>query len=58
MGNDGVEDIGPKSNMTPRSGNIAQWMVENVEGIMRDSCEALHGRLIVIPDGTVEEEDD
>ena len=27
----------PKSNMTPRSGNIAKWMAENVEEIMRDS---------------------
>ena len=49
----------PKYNMTPRSGNIAKWMDENVEEIMRDSrdyaidgeywCEVLHGRLIVIP---------
>ena len=29
----------PKSNMTPRSGNIAQWMAENVEEIMRDSWD-------------------
>ena len=49
----------PKYNMTPRSGNIAKWMGENVEEIMRDSrdyaidgeywCEVLHGWLIVIP---------
>ena len=47
-----------KSIMTRRSGNIAKWMGENVEGIMRDSYEVQHGRLIVIPDGTAEEEED
>ena len=57
-----------KSNMTPRNGNIAKWTGENVEEIIRDSrdravdedtywCEVLHGRLIVISDGTAEEEE-
>ena len=54
----------PKSNITKRSNNIAKWIVENVEEIMRDLrdrsinggnwCEVLHGRLIVIRDGTAE----
>ena len=54
--------------MTPRSGNIAKWMGENVEEIRRDSrvraldggnwCEVLHGRLVVIPDGTAEDEEE
>ena len=51
--------------MTPRNGNIAKLMGENVEVIMRDRaidgenwCEVLHGRLIVIPDGTAEDEED
>ena len=53
--------------MTPRSGNIAKWMGENVEEIMRDPrdraidgdnwCDVLYGRLIVITDGTAKEED-
>ena len=56
-----------KSNMIPPTGNIAKWMGEHVEEIMRDSRdraiyvehwgEVLHGRLIVIPDGTAEEEE-
>ena len=55
-------------NVTPRSGNIAKWMGVNVEETMQDSrdraidgehwCEVLRGRLIVIPDGTAEEEQD
>ncbi len=53
--------------MTPRNGNIVKWMGENVEEIVRDSrdrtiwghwCDVLHMRLIVIPDGTAEEEED
>ena len=58
----------PKYNMTPCSGNIAKGMGGNVEEITRDSrdraidgvtwCEVLHGRLIVIPDGTAEEEEE
>ena len=45
------------SNMTPHSGNIAEWMGGNVEEIMRQSidgenwCEVLHGWLIVINGG-------
>ena len=56
-----------KSIMTPRTGNIAKWMGEHVEEIMRNSRdraidvdhwgEVLHGRLIVIPGGTAEEEE-
>ena len=55
----------PTSNMTPRNDNIAKLMGENVEVMMRDRaidgenrCEVLHGRLIVIPDGTAEDEED
>ena len=32
------------SNRTPRSGNIAQWMDENVEEIMRDSRDSRDSR--------------
>ena len=57
--------------MTPHSGNMAKLMGGSVEEnkSMRDSlhraidldgenwCEVLHGRLIVIPDRTAEDED-
>ena len=36
MGNYGVEDL-RLICMTPHSGNIAKWMGENVEEIMRDT---------------------
>ena len=64
MANDGMEDLSLIS-MTPRSGNIAKLMSDNVVEIMRDRAidgeywsEVLRGRLIVIPDGTTEVEED
>ena len=42
MGNDGAEDL----SLISHSGNIAWGKL----------CEVLHGRMIVIPDGTTEEE--
>ena len=55
----------PTSNMTQRNGNIAKLMGENMEEIPRDSRDrALMGEIgamccmIVIPDGTAEDEEE
>ena len=65
MGNDGVEDLSLISHhavATSQNAWVKMW-----KNFMRDSrdraideehwCEVLHGRLIVIPDGSAEEED-
>ena len=57
----------PEYNMTQRCGKIAKWTGENEAEIMLASldraidwghwCEVLHVRVMVIPDGTAEEEE-